>query len=490
MLNIFNKLSEKLSPILAKFKKSPTTPDQESKQTRKNAIIIAMSCAASIAFLTISGLQWHSHSQSLSESALNSSSAVLVNIVTDEIFNGKLYVEEEHKEAQPENSVELTATSEQDQNSPLKYRSTPCEEVKSRNTNKIAIVITNLGLNKSNTLSALNLRKEFTLGFTPYSMDLDDWISQATNKGFEALVNLPMQPLDYPVNDPGPLSMLLNLSNNENLSRLSQIMLKSEKVVGFYSDQAEVFSQSKSSFSPIASEIAKGKYMFLYGNTSNVSVMSEICKAVDLECQTNSLVLDQDLDEDAIKKQLLALEGISYAKGFAVGFIRAYPLTINILKSWSDALNPDSIALVPISVTLSTAQQPMFKPIQADGEKTSDSPKKEESKQDQKTIKPAQAQQDSVKKEAIKPIAEEKIEQNSDAKETNEPIQKIDEKKSDDKIVSKKEPVKMQSKEKANKDIKQQKASTKKAQSKDSKPKKKQQTPTKTPVKSEEKEEE
>jgi len=476
MLNIFHKLSAKLSPISAKYDKKPisSSDQQHHNTTIKNAIILIVSSMVAIALFVTAALQSYWYSQELSQTALDNNEAVLVNIVTDEIFNGKLYVAEEEVEEKTTESVELTATSQRDEQSPLKFRSTYAE-LSNKNTNKIAIVVTNLGLNKSNTLLALNLRKEFTLGFTPYAMDLYNWISQATTKGFETLINIPMQPLDYPVNDPGPLSMLLNLSNNENLSRFSQIMLKSDKVVGFYSEQAEVFSQSKSSFSPIAADIAKNKHLFLYGNPSNASIMSEICKSVGLECQTNSLILDQELDEDAIKKQILALEGISYAKGFAVGFIRAYPLTINILKSWSDALNPDSLSLVPISVTLSSSNtidhhllptQPIKEEDPKRVEQTTS--KREPAKKDSKQAKqpePTGASKD----ESSQPITDDKTEEPSDESKSDDV-----ENKPEEKTAAAKEPAKALSKDKASKDVKQQKSAPKKQQVKDTKPKKKQ----------------
>jgi len=68
-----------------------------------------------------------------------------------------------------------------------------------------------LGINKATTQRTLDeLPEEVTFAFAPYADGLLDWMSKSRNRGHELLMQLPMEPFDYPNNDPGPRTMLVN----------------------------------------------------------------------------------------------------------------------------------------------------------------------------------------------------------------------------------------------------------------------------------------
>lgn len=280
------------------------------------------------------------HSNFLATKALEENQALFVNIVTEEIFNGTIY-----KPAKSEGEEVFNA-------SPVTFRSPPQPSTQAKS--KVAIVITNLGLNKASTLAALELPRTFTMGFSPYAVDLDQWLEQSYGKGFESLINLPMQPKDYPINDPGPLSMLINLSNGENLSKFDQVASKSNKCIGFYTDPTEVYSQSRSNFSPILSQIAQRQFLLVYGNQENSQGILEMCKSVNAECVVKAINLDDDLSEEKIKKQLLILEGMLQTHKEVIAFAKSFPVTVNVLKKWLTEIDQGNISIVPISQMIAT----------------------------------------------------------------------------------------------------------------------------------------
>src|SRR5262249_20855638 len=68
---------------------------------------------------------------------------------------------------------------------------------------RIAIIITGLGVSSNGTAQALSkLPAAITFGFAPYSTDLERLISRARGEGHEVLLQVPMEPFDYPDNDP------------------------------------------------------------------------------------------------------------------------------------------------------------------------------------------------------------------------------------------------------------------------------------------------
>ena len=77
---------------------------------------------------------------------------------------------------------------------------------------KIAIVLGGMGLNAGLTRKAIKeLPGDVTFGFAPYGDGLQDQVNRARAQGHEIMLQLPMEPLGYPANNPGP---------NTNISRM------------------------------------------------------------------------------------------------------------------------------------------------------------------------------------------------------------------------------------------------------------------------------
>ena len=74
---------------------------------------------------------------------------------------------------------------------------------------RIAIVIEGLGIGANSTAEALaKLPAAVTFAFSPYGTDLERWVARARGEGHEVLLQVGMEPFDYPDNDPGPQTLL------------------------------------------------------------------------------------------------------------------------------------------------------------------------------------------------------------------------------------------------------------------------------------------
>ncbi len=78
---------------------------------------------------------------------------------------------------------------------------------------RIAIVIGGVGISASGTADAFaKLPAPVTFAFAPYGADLDKLAEHARAEGHEVLLQVPMEPFDYPDNDPGPQTLLTSLT--------------------------------------------------------------------------------------------------------------------------------------------------------------------------------------------------------------------------------------------------------------------------------------
>lgn len=288
--------------------------------------------------------------------AVENGHAALINMESDAVVVGNIIADQIAKEEQKKKFEEAqTKIVEEKKELDVKEEIhaeqyiAPSLSEDDEKKSKVVIIVEDLGLSKSMTLSALDLNQNFTLGFSPYAQDVGDWISQATDKGFEALIRLPMQPSDYPVNDPGPYAMLQNLSMGENLSRLDWVLARSKKVLGLYTSENETFTNSRSNITPVLENIARKNKILVYGNVANDSTIKALSESINLNYITSVMQIDSVLKEEDIKNSLLRLEGIALTEGKAVGYINSYPMSLRVLNNWIDEIDKSKLIVVPIS---------------------------------------------------------------------------------------------------------------------------------------------
>ena len=90
---------------------------------------------------------------------------------------------------------------------------------------RIAIVVGGLGVGANVTQQAIaKLPGPVTFAFAPYGADVERLATRARAEGHEVLLQVPMEPFDYPDNDPGPQTLLTSLDAEQNIDRLHWLM--------------------------------------------------------------------------------------------------------------------------------------------------------------------------------------------------------------------------------------------------------------------------
>ena len=98
---------------------------------------------------------------------------------------------------------------------------------------RVAIVLTGLGVSASLTQQAIErLPGPVTLAFMPYAADVERSVAAARAQGHEILLQAPMEPFDYPDNDPGPQTLLASMTPDQNMDRLYWLMSRFQGYVG------------------------------------------------------------------------------------------------------------------------------------------------------------------------------------------------------------------------------------------------------------------
>ena len=219
--------------------------------------------------------------------------------------------------------------------------------------NQIAIIIGGLGLNEATTQSVLaDLPAETTLAFAPYANGLFDWMARARGRGHELLIQLPLEPFDYPNNDPGPKTLLVDDIWEANVDRLHWLLSRMTNYVGVVNYLGARYSASPEALRPLFNEIRSRGLLYVDDGSTPLSRSSEVAEELSVPFVQSSLVLDTLLTAEDIDAQLLELESLAREKGIAIGVASAFPITVKRLKRWAEGAERRGIKLIPISATL------------------------------------------------------------------------------------------------------------------------------------------
>lgn len=218
---------------------------------------------------------------------------------------------------------------------------------------RIAIVMSDLGLSGVTTGNALaKLPPGITLAFLPYAERLDDWVERARTKGHEVMLSVPMEPLNYPRDDPGPNALLTMLGPDRNVERLEWSLGKAVGYVGITSTTGSKFTANPAAMQPII-DVLKARGLLLVDSRINPkSVAGPLANLAGVPRALGDRVIDRDLSRGAIDDQLRELEELAKTNGAAVGFASPYPTTIERLNLWLTSLADRGVALAPVSAVV------------------------------------------------------------------------------------------------------------------------------------------
>ena len=223
---------------------------------------------------------------------------------------------------------------------------------------RIALIVTNLGLSATYTKAALKLLPEdITLSFSHVAPRLKSWIREARQKGHEVLMDIPMEPLGFPKNDPGRATLLTSSNEVENLNRLEHVMKKAGGYVGLLGTLGTKFMLHSETFLPILKTIKQRGLIYVDSRSTSRSLGPELASSIQLPRAFNNIFIDKEPSNQKIKGKLDELEKIALKKRFAVGIAQPFPLTIEILSQWAEKLKAKQISLAPITAVVDKQSQ-------------------------------------------------------------------------------------------------------------------------------------
>jgi polysaccharide deacetylase 2 family uncharacterized protein YibQ len=220
----------------------------------------------------------------------------------------------------------------------------------------IAVVVTGLGLNEAGTSAAIDtLPANISLAFAPYGRGLNRAAAAARTAGHELLLEVPLEPFDYPESDPGPDTLLTGQAPRDNLAKLYTVLGKFGGYVGLINHMGARFTASTSDFAPVMEELGARGLGYLDDGSSNRSVASQLATANAVQFGRADMALDMNPARGPILEQLQELERRALERGSAIGVISALPVSVTTLREWADGAGERGFVIVPVSALMAKA---------------------------------------------------------------------------------------------------------------------------------------
>jgi hypothetical protein len=214
--------------------------------------------------------------------------------------------------------------------------------------------MTGLGLPDAPQKTVLEgLPAQVSIAYGAYGRSLQDAVIAARAGGHEVLLQIPLEPENYPTVDPGPHTLLTALPPADNIKRLQWLMSRYTGYVGVTNHMGGKFQASAESVSPVLEELKARGLLYVDTESAQDSAAGKVAQTIGLDYS----VVDVQIDAGDLAQQLAKLEQVAKERGAAIGVVRAKPATAKQLADWAAKLEGKGIVLVPVSAAVRSQAQ-------------------------------------------------------------------------------------------------------------------------------------
>src|SRR5690606_27816027 len=183
---------------------------------------------------------------------------------------------------------------------------------------RIAIVIGGLGLSQTGTQEAIAaLPPEVILAFAPQGNSIDRWMQAARRKGHEIIIQVPLEPFDYPNMNPGRNTLTVAASKNQNLRALRWALSRTTNYTGVMNYMGARFTADDAAMQELMEELGERGLLYLDDGTSARSVAEMVAGKNGAPFASADAVIDQLRDRWANLRWLVELVETAYTTGIA-----------------------------------------------------------------------------------------------------------------------------------------------------------------------------
>ncbi|MSP01174.1 MAG: divergent polysaccharide deacetylase family protein [Acetobacteraceae bacterium] len=213
---------------------------------------------------------------------------------------------------------------------------------------RVGLLLAGIGMNEAESHAAIRaLPGGISLAVSPYAANVSRLLATARASGHEYLIALPLEPAGFPLNDPGPATLLTSASLAVNAQNLHWALSRIQGYAGaagvIGTMRGERFAAMSDQMDAVLSELAGRGLIY-------VDPREEWGPVAKTWGRHAELVIDDPASREAIDAKLAELEQLAKDHGSALGLVmRPTPVAVARIAAWTNGLADRGLALAPVS---------------------------------------------------------------------------------------------------------------------------------------------
>jgi polysaccharide deacetylase 2 family uncharacterized protein YibQ len=213
---------------------------------------------------------------------------------------------------------------------------------------KIVIILGGMGLNEKLTRQAItDLPADVTFAFAPYGNNLQSQVDKARDDGHEVFLQLPMEPVGFPANNPGPKTLLADAATGANQESLTWLMSRFAGYAGVINYMGGRFLAAPGAVKPLLSEVKRRGLAFMEDGSVPLSSTDQVAAMLNMPIRHGASVIDQNPDAASISAALDMLEELARKGEVAIGSGTGLDVTIATVRDWAREAQGRGVIIVP-----------------------------------------------------------------------------------------------------------------------------------------------
>jgi polysaccharide deacetylase 2 family uncharacterized protein YibQ len=173
----------------------------------------------------------------------------------------------------------------------------------------------------------------------------------ATQTGHESIIHIPMEPINYPRENPGDKAIFIQLSAGEIVRRTEHYIKQLPDCIGVNNHMGSLATADETTMQIVMQTLRKNNLSFVDSRTTNGSVAYKIAQKNLVPAIKRDIFLDEpDLSAATMDKKLSDINNLSLAKPYVVAIMHCHTAAhLNYLNQFIARAKSNGFKLEPIS---------------------------------------------------------------------------------------------------------------------------------------------
>lgn len=213
---------------------------------------------------------------------------------------------------------------------------------------KVAIIVDDLGYDRQMAKKFLEMDAAFTFSVLPHTTYTKSIAREALKQGREIMLHLPMEPLEYPQNDPGPGALLTAMPPDELIRQLKKNLAAVPGVKGVNNHMGSKMTADSAQMYQIFSVLKQQGLFFIDSRSTAETLGKPSARLFQIPFAERDVFIDHVHKPEFIRKQIKRLIQTAQKNGKAVGILHPSKTTYKILREMLPELK-QQVQMVPAS---------------------------------------------------------------------------------------------------------------------------------------------